>query len=72
MPVRKRWPDFALSSLEDALMQFKTLEKLGHDLHKLGKETGLTDVSNMGNDARSAALSGIHALVQARTGEYDV
>lgn len=68
----KRWPNYALESLEDALMHFKTIEKLGRDLHNMGKATGQPDVANFGNDARSAALSGIHALVQARTGEYDV
>lgn len=72
MPPRKKWPDYALGSLEDALMQFKTLEKLGQELHKLGKSTGQPDFASLGNDTRSAALSGIHALVQARTGEYDV
>lgn len=71
MPPRKKWPDYALSSLEDALMQFKMLEKLGRELHDFGKSIGQPDVANLGNDARSAALSGIHALVQARTGEYD-
>jgi hypothetical protein len=66
----KRWPDYALGSCEDALMRLKTIERTACRLQHVGKETDQPDLIILGGDIRSEALSGIHALIQARAGEY--
>ena len=66
----KKWPDYALGSLEGTLMHLKTIEGLAKDLHRLGQISGQMDLAGMGLDVRSEALNAIDLLRQARTGEY--
>lgn len=66
----KKWPDYALGSLEGTLSHLKTIEGLAQELHRLGKKMGQPDLVIMGGDFRAEALTAIDLLRQARTGEY--
>lgn len=66
----KKWPTYALDSLEGTLLHLKTIAGLAKELETLGGDTGQPDLKSMGVDVRSKALDAIDLLRQARTGEY--
>lgn len=66
----KKWPDYALGSLEGTLLHLKTVERLSREIQAAAKAAGHLEIGMMGGDARSEALNAIDLLRQARTGEY--
>lgn len=68
----KKWPDYALGSLEGTLMHLKTVEKLSREIQAIGKAMEQPQLVIIGGDARAEALSAIDLLRQARTGDYEI
>lgn len=67
----KKWPTYALDSLEGTLYHLKTVTEMGRVVQVVAKELGQPDLLILGGDIRDRARDAIHLLVQARTGEYD-
>lgn len=72
MPQRpKKWPDYALGSLEGTLFHLKAVTEMGRAVQVAAKELGQPDLAILGGDIRDVARDAIHLLVQARTGDYE-
>lgn len=67
----KKWPDYALGSLEGTLLHLKTIERLSRAVQVAAKAGDQAEVIILAGDVRERALNSTHLLVQARTGEYD-
>lgn len=67
----KKWPDYALSSLENSLMHLRSIEQLSRQAQIAAKNGDRLEAVIINGDIRLRAQSAIHLLVQAKTGEYD-
>lgn len=67
----KRWPNYALESLEGTLFHLKTVTEMARAVQVVAKELGQSDLVILGGDIRDRARDAIHLLVQARTGDYE-
>lgn len=66
----KKWPDYALSSLEGVLVHLREIEKLSRLAQVAAKDGDRLAAVILNGDIREKAQSATHLLVQARTGQY--
>lgn len=71
MKKPRRWPNYALESLEGTLFHLKDMTEMGRAVQMAAKELGQPDLVILGGDIRDRAREAIHLLVQARTGDYE-
>ncbi len=67
----KKWPDYALSSLEGVLVHLKNIEQLSRQAQVAARDGDRLTAVILNGDIRAQAQSATHLLVQARTGEYE-
>lgn len=67
----KKWPDYALNSLEGTLFHLKTIQRLSREAQKAAEGGDPLQAVILNGDIRDEALNAVHLLVQARTGEYE-
>jgi hypothetical protein len=68
-PVKK-WPTYALDSLEGTLLQLKQINEISRQVQMAAKDGDAAQVGMLAGDIRDRALDAVHLLVQARTGDY--
>jgi hypothetical protein len=68
----KKWPDYALNSLEGTLLHLKTIERLSRAVQVAAKAGDQSEVIILAGDVRERSQDAVHLLVQARTGEYEL
>lgn len=67
----KKWPDYALGSLEGTVIKLKNIQALSREAQVAAKSGDIGQVIILYGDVRDEALHAVHLLVQARTGEYE-
>lgn len=67
----KKWPDYALGSLEGALMHLKVIDDMAKQLYEAAKRTEQSEFANLSNDIRARSIDARSLLHQARTGDYE-
>lgn len=68
----KKWPDYALGSLEGTLLHLKAISELTRQVQDAATKGDPMQVVILGGDIRERSLNAVHLLVQARTGDYDL
>lgn len=66
----KKWPDYALGSLEGTLLHLKIIEELAKQVSEAARGGDNGQALILGGDIRSRTLDAIDLLRQARTGDY--
>lgn len=66
----KKWPDYALNSLENAVYGLKQVDELARQIQEAHVNGDSHRVLICAGDIRSTALDAKHGLLQARIGEY--
>lgn len=67
----KKWPDYALRSLEGTLIHLKTIDQLSREAQVAAQQGDRMGAVILNGDIRKRAQDAVHLLVQARTGEYE-
>jgi hypothetical protein len=67
----KRWPNYALESLEGTLFELKSIAEISRQVQVAAKNGDAMEVAMLAGDIRERTQSAVHLLVQARTGEYE-
>lgn len=67
----KKWPDYALGSLEGTLLHLKTIDGLARQVQEAAKQGDAIQASILSGDIRGKTIDAIALLHQARTGDYE-
>jgi hypothetical protein len=66
----KKWPDYALGSLEGTLFELKSIAEISRQVQVAAKNGDALEVTMLAGDIRERTQSAVHLLVQARTGDF--
>lgn len=69
--ARKKWPSYALESLEDMRFQFTETHRLTEQAKQLMKEGKVQEAKDLLNDIQLRSVWGVSLTVQAYTGVYE-
>lgn len=67
----KKWPDYALGSLEGTVIKLKNIQNLSREAQVAAINGDFAQTVILSGDIREEALNAVHLLVQARTGDYE-
>jgi hypothetical protein len=68
---RRRWPNYALWALEDALTKLSAIEASARTVQTAARDGNPLQVIIMAGDIRTMARDTKELLVRAKAGEYD-
>lgn len=66
----KKWPTYALDSLEGTLFHLKTISEISRQVLVAAKAGDTLEVAMLAGDIRERSQEAAHLLVQARIGDY--
>lgn len=66
----RKWPDYALNSLEGTLLHLKTIEAISRQVQTAAKAGDSMEVLILAGDIRERTQNAVQLLVQAKTGDY--
>lgn len=67
----KKWPDYALNSLEGALHYLKSIDELAREVKAQLSKGDPSRAVTLTDDIRTLSIDARDLLHQARTGNYD-
>lgn len=67
----KRWPNYALDSLEGTLFHLRTIDGLARQIQEEIAEGDTSQVMILSSDIRNRSVDARSLLHQARSGEYE-
>lgn len=66
----KKWPTYALDSLEGTLFHLKTIGEISRQVQVAAKDGDALAITILAGDIRERSQEAVHLLVQARIGDY--
>jgi hypothetical protein len=67
----KKWPDYALNSLEGTLYRLQEIDGLARQIQESAAKGDSSQVLILSSDIRTQVIDGKSLLYQARTGNYE-
>jgi hypothetical protein len=67
----RRWPNYALESLESAVYGLKSIDELARQILEASAQGNHTQAMICAGDIRERALDAKHSLLNARRGDYE-